>query len=95
MDASALHNFSALRYASKLDGFDFSSSANHVELILNNESQGLYLMTDHIQTGKNRIDIEMNIEETTKLEDINYYIELSKSAIYDATEILEDRKSVV
>lgn len=89
MDASSLHNFSALKFAAELEGFDFSSSANYVELILNGVSQGLYLLTDHIEANKNRVNIEMDIKEQTMLEDINFLFELDASALTDSTEILD------
>ena len=92
MDASSLHNYSAYSFAQQLDGFDFAPSTNFVEVILNGNSQGLYLFSDHVQAKAGRVDIEHD-EEVFALdknfEDINILFELDQSALYDSTETID------
>jgi len=85
MDASSLHNYSAYSFAQQLDGFDFAPSTNFVEVILNGNSQGLYLFSDHVQAKAGRVDIEHDEEvfapDKTVLQSLKEIITFDKSLV--------------
>lgn len=56
-DQSLLRNALAIDLAGRLEGIDFNSSAAHVELYLNGEYRGVYLLVEQIQVDAARVDI--------------------------------------
>ena len=56
-DQTLLRNALAVDLANRLDGIDFNASAAHVELYLNGEYRGVYLLTEQIQVDAARVDI--------------------------------------
>ena len=57
-DKTLLRNYYALNVAKNMDGFAWSSNAELVELYLNNEYLGVYLLCDQTQVNENRVNIE-------------------------------------
>ena len=55
---------------SKAVGLDYTVNYQHVELILNGEYQGIYVLTDQVEKANNRVDIE---DDGFIIEDDNYY----------------------
>lgn len=71
-DKSLLRNYTAYELGERFDGIDFSSKHHLVDLYLNNEYRGVYLLCDQIQTGSGRV----NIDESVALDGNNgYFIE--------------------
>ncbi len=60
-DKSLLRNYTAYELGDRFDGIDFSSKHQLVDLYLNNDYKGVYLVCDQIQTGKGRVDIDDSI----------------------------------
>ncbi|MBE6656971.1 MAG: hypothetical protein E7604_00845 [Ruminococcaceae bacterium] len=56
-DQTLLRNALAIDLANRLDGIVFNSSCKHVELYLNGEYRGVYLLTEQIQVDAARVDI--------------------------------------
>ena len=56
-DQSLLRNALAIDLANRLDGIGFNSSAAHVELYMNGEYRGVYLLVEQIQVDAARVDI--------------------------------------
>ena len=56
-DQTLMRNALAIDLANRLDGIDFNASAAHVELYLNGEYRGVYLLTEQIQVDAARVDI--------------------------------------
>ena len=56
-DQSLMRNALAIDLANRLDGIDFNSSSAHVELYLNGEYRGVYLLVEQIQVDAARVDI--------------------------------------
>ncbi len=90
MDGSGLHNYIALTMGRHLDGMTFSPSSIHINLYLNGEYQGVYLLTEHMDVKEGRTEIEMNITPEIQNEDINFMIELDNSAPGDPTDTLDE-----
>ena len=57
-DKTNIRNYLAYRLANKLDNLDFQPSSIFVELYLNDEYEGLYMLTEQIEANKGRVDIE-------------------------------------
>ena len=57
---------------SKAAGAQYTINYKHVNLYLNGEYQGLYILTDQVKTGKNRVDIE---DDGFFIEEDKYYYE--------------------
>ncbi len=70
LDFTGLKNYSSLSFANIVMGDDyFSCTPFHVELEINGEYLGTYILTEHINQKEGRIDIEDEFENIT-LEDI-------------------------
>lgn len=55
------HSFLRVPYmceVSKAAGAQYTINYQHVNLYLNGEYQGLYILTDQVKTGKNRVNVE-------------------------------------
>lgn len=57
-DKSNVRNYLAYLMANKLTNLYFQPSSIFVDVYLNDTYQGLYLLTEQMQTGKGRVDIE-------------------------------------
>lgn len=76
-DKSLLRNYTAYELGERFDGIDFSSKHHLVDLYLNNDYRGVYLLCDQIQTGSGRVDID----ESVALDGNNgYFIERDSRA---------------
>lgn len=84
-DKTLLRNYMAYELGERFDGIDFSSMHQPVDLYLNNEYCGVYLLCDQIQTGKGRV----NIDESISADGNNgYLIERDGHVAEDDTHIL-------
>ena len=57
MDRSLIRNHLVYSLSRLMDGMEFSIDHQYVELYLNNEYNGLYMLTESVKTGSNRVDI--------------------------------------
>jgi hypothetical protein len=73
-DQTLLRNYIAFELSSSLDR-DFSPSTHFVDVFLNGEYHGVYLLTDQIEVTNDRVDIEENSANI----DTGYLIELDRS----------------
>ena len=60
-DKTLSRNYLAYELSERFSGLDFSSKHSFVDLYLNNEYKGVYLLCDQIQTGSGRVDIDESI----------------------------------
>ena len=68
-DASLLHN--ALTYhVGKAVGMDFCPGYRFVDLVINGEYRGNYQVSDHVEVGKNRVEVD---------EDTGWFVEAARS----------------
>ena len=80
-DATNMKNKIVLEAAQEL-GVRFCSSSEFVDLYINGEYRGLYLLAEKIEIGENRVDIN-NLEEKTQI--INFKSITSYSEIQEKT----------
>lgn len=66
-DKSLMRNYISYYFGSEMSGFDYTPRARFVEVYLNNEYSGLYIIVEKIVVRKHRVDIE----ETTKDDDLS------------------------
>ncbi|MDD4355520.1 MAG: CotH kinase family protein [Candidatus Izemoplasmatales bacterium] len=78
-DKSLLRNYLALNFATRLDNIAWSSTARHVELYLNNEYLGLYLLCEQNQVDETRVNIEEGSTDT----DTGFFIERDRYAFHE------------
>ena len=69
-DQTLMINTTAFEMARRL-GLEYTNTSNHVELYLNGTYRGSYDLTQQIQTGENRIDIDENEGFLVEM-DLNY-----------------------
>ena len=74
-DGSLLRNLTVYRIADSLDGLSYSPNCLSVELFINNEYQGVYLLCEDVNVNKNRVAIDEKPEE---IENNGYLIEMSR-----------------
>ncbi len=76
-DQTLLRNALAIDLANRLEGIGFNSSCAHVELYLNGEYRGVYLLTEQIQVDAARVDIgEEELYYDPLAEDAGFLVEL-------------------
>ena len=80
-DQSLQRNHVALELARQLEGIDFSPASLSVEVYLNGEYRGVYLLAEEIRDSKARVRIDSDGYETET--DIGYLVELSSYASGD------------
>ncbi len=71
-DQSLMRNFVAYNLAQSFDGFEVAYKSAFVDVYINGEYNGVYLLTEQVETGKTRVDI--NTEGTN--DDIGFLLEL-------------------
>lgn len=79
MDRSLIRNHLVYSLSRLMDGMEFSIDHQYVELYLNNEYNGLYMLTESVKTGSNRVDIEQDYDANTAA--IPFMIEQDQKAI--------------
>ena len=82
-DRTLSRNALAYELAERFDDIAFSSMHQHVEVYLNGNYLGVYLLCDQMQTGDGRVDIE---EDMTGDPDIGYLIEMDQRNDQDGEE---------
>lgn len=84
IDQSSIRNYSAFTIGQLVaDEDDFVPSTNHVVVIVNNQYQGLYLLTDQVdeKEGRANVEPEEDIDPTAK--DFPFLIEMDLSALQE------------
>lgn len=84
-DKSLIRNYLAYELSSLCSGIEYTTTHEIVEVILNGEYLGVYLLCDQMQTGKTRVNIE---EDSTNL-DTGYLIELDNRAPDEGVENID------
>ena len=81
-DYTMLRNFAAKRLGSMLEGIPYSPASVPVSLYVNNEYVGVYELTEQIEVGKSRVNVDTTLtgEENGFLAELDYY---SKNADED------------
>ncbi|MBQ9514428.1 MAG: CotH kinase family protein [Clostridia bacterium] len=91
LDPSCMHNYTAFSLGKELDGLSFTPTPHHVNLYLNGEYEGLYVLCEQIQENSGRIGIEKSIKaDMTNLSDYNFYICMDESVINDTDAVLDE-----
>jgi hypothetical protein len=80
-DISSLHNYTAFKLTNYFNNVAYIPLAEHVRVYVDNEYQGLYLLTEHPdeKEGRTNVPFNMNKEETL----FDYTVELDSSADTD------------
>lgn len=63
-DKTNIRNYLAYKTANKLSNLDFQPSSIFVDVYINNDYQGLYMLCEQIEANKGRVDIEDNLSPT-------------------------------
>ena len=80
-DKTLMRDYIALDFARNLEGIEWTSSAEYVELYLNGAYNGVYLLCEQNQVNENRVDVEEGSLEV----DTGYFIERDQYAPSDPT----------
>lgn len=79
-DPTYMRNYYAYKLAIAL-GLEYSVDCEYVELYLNNEYQGLYLLCEQVKTSKNRVNIEEGYDINKK--EVPFLLELDMKLVQD------------
>lgn len=79
MDRSFIRNHLVYSLSKLMDNLEFTIDHHYVELYINNNYQGLYMITESVKTGSNRVDIEMPYDSTTA--EIPFMLEQDQKAV--------------
>lgn len=74
-DGSLLRNLTAYRFANLLTGMPYAPNCTSIELYLNGEYQGVYLLCEDVNISKDRIAIA---EEPDEVENNGYLVKMSR-----------------
>jgi hypothetical protein len=74
-DGSLLRNLTVYRMADSLNGLQYSPNCLSVELFINNEYQGVYLLCEDVNVNTTRVEIE---QDDLEIEKNGYLIEMSR-----------------
>lgn len=77
-DQSLLRNYVAFTFARSLDKIAFAPASISVEVYLNGEYRGVYLLAEEISVNTNRVAVDE--KNTEKSVDIGYFFEMSFNA---------------
>lgn len=80
-DKSLLRNYLAYELSSMCSGIEYTTNHVIVEVVVNSEYQGVYLLCDQMEVGKTRVNIEKDSSEI----DTGYLIELDNRAPEEGT----------
>ncbi|MCR5153491.1 MAG: CotH kinase family protein [Lachnospiraceae bacterium] len=74
-DATLLRNYTALNLGESFEGIDYMPACTSVDLYLNGEYRGVYLLCEQIEEKKHKVKLDLtNIDKST---DIGYLFEMS------------------
>ena len=73
VDPSLIRNYLAYEIGSNLDDLEFTTTTQFANVYVNGNYQGLYLICEQIETGKNRVEIDDSLEGN-----VSYLIELDE-----------------
>jgi len=73
-DKSLLRNMIAYDMSEKMSGFDYTVMHEFIDVYINNEYYGLFMLTDKIDVGEGRVDIDKSV--STDPEKTSYIIEI-------------------
>jgi hypothetical protein len=76
-DGSLLRNLTVYHFAELFTGISYSPNCRSIELYLNGEYQGVYLLCEDVSSNKNRVPIE---EKPDKVQNNGYLVEMSRYA---------------
>jgi hypothetical protein len=85
-DFSAVKDRLAFTMADALGTDVFVPSYNYVELYLNGEYNGLYLMTDQVDENKGRAGVKTDVDEMENADDVPFLVELDDYAPNEGVE---------
>lgn len=75
-DESLMRNRLAYTVGAVMENLEWTTSVKSVDLYVNNEYVGVYLVCEQVETGSNRVDIDESMESV----DTGYLIELDERA---------------
>ncbi len=75
-DQTLLRNYIAFYLGRQLSNIEYSSSGSFVEVVINGDYKGVYLLCEQVEVNKNRVNIEVDAEKL----DTGYLIELDQYA---------------
>lgn len=84
VDPSLIRNYLAFSIGAKMDDLSFTTQTQFAALYLNGEYQGLYLVCEQIEVGKNRVEIDDSLEGN-----ISFLIELDGKIYEEEGEKIE------
>lgn len=76
-DTSLLRHMTGYHIGDMLDGMPYTPNCRNVEVYLNGEYQGVYLLVEHVNANSSRIPIT---EDDTQVENQGYIVEMSRYA---------------
>lgn len=85
-DKSLSRNAIAYELSEQFNDIEFSSIHEFVEVYLNDEYLGVYLLCDQIQTGKGRVDIDESFDDSGN---VGYLLELDARILYEGVENID------
>lgn len=90
-DHAVIRNQLGLAFCQGLSNLDFVPSFKPIEVYLNGNYQGVYLLVDAVKVGENRVDIT---SKKSKVEENGYLIELTKNQADPTAIMIKDSRNI-
>ncbi len=84
-DQSLMRNYFAYNLAQSMEGFEIAYNCAHVNVYINGKYNGVYLLTEQVETGKSRVNI--NTDGTN--DDIGFLLELDSREALNSGECIQ------
>lgn len=101
-DTSLMRNYTALSFAKALDGLEYVVDFEFVELILNGQHQGTYLLTEQIEVSNTVVNIDTSAgdilfeRKSEPKQDYTFYVESSsKTVAYDVRSEISSSEDLI
>lgn len=79
-DRSMLRNYLAVDLINRIPDMGYNNNATHVEVYLNGEYHGVYLLAEQIQVDAHRVDIGQDTLADPEAEDAGFLVEMDEYA---------------
>lgn len=84
-DQSLMRNYVSYSLAQSFEGFEVAYDCAHVNVYINGKYNGVYILTEQVETGKSRVDIETEGVN----DDIGFLLELDSREKLDSGECIQ------
>lgn len=85
-DYTYSRNYFSLHLGNALPNMEFSPDSKHVEVFINGQYKGIYLLTEQVQAANGRVSVDLEGQQDATIADTGFLLELEASTTRRANE---------